>query len=452
MFLVRKVSMINESIIIIAGVLVIILGIANLLFLCIFRKQCRKRLIQLQEKTEDIDVAANNSALEILNDLSIRHEEITSLRKDQIQVARELRDDLRGGQEKQTDTLLSRLMEITTLQQNQLNSLFENVRYTNENSENRMINMKNVIEKEISHFREQNLYELREIRSLVDEKLQESLDKRLGESFKLVSDQLEAVHKGLGEMQSLAISVGDLKKVLSNVKTRGVWGEIYLGNLLSDMLSPEQYAENIATIPNSSERVEFAMKLPGKFGDSKPVWLPIDAKFPQESYLRLTEALEKGDKVAADIAGKQLEDRIKLEAKKIHDKYVMPPYTTDFAILFLPTESLYAEIARRPGLLNELQGKYRINVAGPSTMAAMLNSFSLGFRTLAIEAHTEEIWETLNIVKTEFNRFGELLDKTRKKIEEAGQSIDNVSGKTRKIEQRLRKIQEFSFLEENSIL
>ncbi|MCR4399270.1 MAG: DNA recombination protein RmuC [Syntrophomonadaceae bacterium] len=287
---------------------------------------------------------------------------------------------------------------------------------------------------------------LEQMRAVVDEKLHATLERRLGESFRQVSERLEQVHKGLGEMQSLAAGVGDLKKVLTNVKTRGVWGEVQLGNILEQMLTPDQYAANVATKPHSGERVEFAVRLPGR-DEGSCVWLPIDAKFPQEDYHRLLEATENGDPVAAEEAARQLEQRIRQEARSISEKYIDPPHTTDFAIMFLPTESLYAEVLRRPGLADALQRQYRVNVAGPTTLAALLNSLSLGFRTLAIERRSGEVWTLLGAVKTEFGRFGDILEKTQKKLQEASNSIDQATRRSRTIERKLKGVQELPAVE-----
>ena len=280
------------------------------------------------------------------------------------------------------------------------------------------------------------------MRATVDEKLHKTLEKRLGESFKQVSGQLEQVHKGLGEMQNLAIGVGDLKKVLTNVKTRGTWGEMQLGNLLEQILTPEQYAQNVITKQGSAERVEFAIKLPGRdTHDGKTVWLPIDAKFPKEDYERLVEASERADADAVEQAAKQLELRIKAEAGDIRDKYIDPPNTTDFGILFLPTESLYAEVLRRNGLMETLQREFRVVVTGPTTLAALLNSLQMGFRTLAIEKRSSEVWAVLGAIKTEFGKFGGIIEKVQKKLQEASNVIDTAATRTRTIERKLRTVE-----------
>lgn len=281
---------------------------------------------------------------------------------------------------------------------------------------------------------------LEAIRKTVDEKLHATLEQRLGESFKQVSDRLEQVHRGLGEMQTLATGVGDLKRVLTNVKSRGTWGEVQLGALIEQTLTIDQYAKNISTKPGSKELVEFAIRLPGQDANS-PVWLPVDAKFPVEDYQRLMDAQDRADLVEIESSAKALENRIKSEAKTIREKYVEPPYTTDFAILFLPTEGLYAEVMRRQGLLESLQRDFRVTVAGPSTFSAMLNSLHMGFKTLAIEKRSSEIWSTLGQIKTEFSKFGDVIDATKKKLEAATKSFDAVDVRTRQINKRLSGVE-----------
>ena len=292
----------------------------------------------------------------------------------------------------------------------------------------------------LSAIQADNASKLEEMRRTVDEKLHATLEQRLGESFKLVSDRLEQVHRGLGEMQSLAAGVGDLKRVLSNVKTRGTWGEVQLSALLEQLLTGDQFAANVATRPGSSERVDFAIRLPGK-GDGAVVWLPIDAKFPIEDYQRLLDAQERGDVAAVEEASKAIEMRLKAEARSIRDKYVAPPHTTDFALLYLPTEGLYAEALRRPGLADALQREWRVSLAGPTTLAAMLNSLQMGFRTLAIEQRSAEVWALLGAVKTEFGKFGEALAHTKKKLDEASNSISKAETRTRQLSRRLREVE-----------
>lgn len=291
------------------------------------------------------------------------------------------------------------------------------------------------LDKKLEKLTESTAANLEQIRQTVDEKLQSTLERRLGESFQQVSLRLEQVHRGLGEMQTLAGGVGDLKRILSNVKNRGIWGEMQLGVLLRDLLAPEQFAENVAVKQSSAERVEFALKLPGSKDET--VWLPIDAKFPQEDFQRLLEAREQADTAAADIALKQLERRLKSEARDIQNKYLCPPQTTDFAIMYLPIEGLFAEAVNLPGLLDELQRTYRVCVAGPTTLAALLNSLQMGFKTLAIEKRTGEVWRTIAAVKQDFVTFSLLLDKTKKKLQEASGHIDAAARRSRVINKRL---------------
>lgn len=291
------------------------------------------------------------------------------------------------------------------------------------------------LDKKLEKLTESTAANLEQIRQTVDEKLQSTLERRLGESFQQVSLRLEQVHRGLGEMQTLAGGVGDLKRILSNVKNRGIWGEMQLGVLLRDLLAPEQFAENVAVKQGSAERVEFALKLPGSKDGT--VWLPIDAKFPQEDFQRLLEAREQADTAAADIALKQLERRLKSEARDIQNKYLCPPQTTDFAIMYLPIEGLFAEAVNLPGLLDELQRTYRVCVAGPTTLAALLNSLQMGFKTLAIEKRTGEVWRTIAAVKQDFVTFSLLLDKTKKKLQEASGHIDAAARRSRVINKRL---------------
>jgi DNA recombination protein RmuC len=287
-----------------------------------------------------------------------------------------------------------------------------------------------------------NTRQLDRMRETVDEKLQGTLEKRLGESFKQVSERLELVHQGLGDMRNLAAGVGDLKKVLTNIKTRGTWGEVQLGALLEEILAPEQYARNVRIQEHSSEAVDFAIKLPGQGDSSDHVLIPVDAKFPVEDYQRLLDAQENADAVAAEDASRLLETRIKNEAKDIFKKYIAPPRTTDFGIMFLPSEGLYAEIIRRTALVQILQREYHIVVSGPSTFAAFLNSLQMGFRSLAIQKRSGEVWKVLGEIKTEFDKFGLTLDAVRKKLEQATNSMDDVQKKSRTIQRRLRSVQE----------
>ena len=295
-------------------------------------------------------------------------------------------------------------------------------------------------EEKINALRLENERQLAEMRRTVDQRLSESLDKKLDASFAQVSERLESVYKGLGEMHSLAAGVGDLKKVLTNVKTRGIWGEMQLGSLIRQTLAPGQYAENIAVVPDSTARVEFAILLPDRTGGT--VWLAVDSKFPQEDYIRLTEASQAGDAAGTEAARKGLEKRLRSEAKKISSKYIAPPYTADFAVMFLPVEGLYAEAIQSPGLVEALQREDRIVLAGPGTFSAMLNALQLGFRTLAIEKRSSEVWQLLGEIKTDFSRFAEMLETTRHRLDQAGESIDSAVSRTRTIRKKLSGLEE----------
>ena len=294
-------------------------------------------------------------------------------------------------------------------------------------------------EEKINDLRLENERQLSEMRKTVDDRLSESLDKKLDQSFAQVSERLESVYKGLGEMHTLASGVGDLKKVLTNVKTRGIWGEMQLGNLIRQTLAPGQYEENVAVIPGSSERVEFAVCLPDQNGST--VYLPVDSKFPQEDYIRLTDAAQQGDAAGAEAARKALIQRLKQEAKKIAEKYISPPHTTDFAIMFLPVEGLYSEALQTPELVETLQRNYRIVIAGPGTFSAMLNALQMGFRTLAIEKRSGEVWLLLGEIKKDFIRFAETLENTRRRLDQAGESIDSAVTKSRSIQRKLSALE-----------
>jgi len=307
-------------------------------------------------------------------------------------------------------------------------------------NDRRMQEVRETLETKLRELQTDNAAKLEEMRRTVDEKLHATLEQRLGQSFQLVSERLEQVHKGLGEMQALASDVGDLKRVLTNVKSRGTWGEVQLGAILEQILVREQYELNVEVVAGSNERVEYAIRLPGR-GDDTPVWLPIDAKFPREDYERLVRAQERADAPGAEAAGRQLEVRLRLEAKTIAQKYLAPPETTDFAVLFLPTEGLYAEVLRRPGLVDGLQHDSRVVVAGPTTLAAILSSLQMGFRTLAVEKRSSEVWQLLGAVKTEFGKFGDVLDNTRTHLERATNSIGSARVRTRAIERKLRDVQ-----------
>lgn len=361
------------------------------------------------------------------------------------------REELSNAMKAFNDSFLSRITEIAMLQKNQLDAFAKQLLILTEMNETKLEKMRETVEERLKSLQTDNSQKLEQMRAVVDEKLHATLEKRLGESFKLVSERLEMVHKGLGEMQTLASGVGDLKKVLSNVKTRGIWGEVQLENLLEQVLSPQQYEKNVAT-KKGSERVEFAVKLPAKDSNEGIVYLPIDAKFPLEDYQRLVDAQDQSNPQLIEEIGKMLENRIKAEAKDIRDKYLNPPDTTDFGILFLPVEGLYAEVLRRPGLCDLLQREYRVVITGPTTLTALLNSLQMGFRFLAVEKRSSEVWALLGAVKTEFVKFGDVLEKTQKKLQEASNTIDTATRKSRSIQRKLRNIQELSIDDSAALL
>ncbi|RCK72037.1 MAG: DNA recombination protein RmuC [Ignavibacteriae bacterium] len=368
--------------------------------------------------------------------------------------SRESREELLSSFKHFGDTVSGRMTEIANLQKNQLDT-FSNqlttLTRTNEDkiermtqsNEQKMEKMRETLEAKLKAIQEDNSQQLEKMRQTVDEKLHKTLEQRLGESFKLVSERLELVHKGLGEMQTLATGVGDLKKVLANVKTRGILGEIQLGNILEQILSPEQYARDVVTKQGSRERVEYAIKLPGRDDTGQIVYLPIDSKFPMENYENLLNAYETANPTLIEEAAKLLEANIKKSAKDIKEKYIDPPNTTDFGILFLPIEGLYAEVVKRTSLLEILHREFKIVITGPTTLAAILNSLQMGFKTLAIEKRSSEVWKILGAVKTEFEKFGDVLKKAQEKINQASQDIDTLVGvRTRQIQKKLKDIQE----------
>jgi DNA recombination protein RmuC len=351
------------------------------------------------------------------------------------------------------ETTSAAVARIATAQNQQLEAFSKQLGLLTQTNEKRLDKLRETVENQLRQLQQDNAKRLDEMRKTVDEKLQGTLERRLGESFKQVSDRLEQVHKGLGEMQTLASGVGDLKRVLTNVKIRGTWGEVQLESLLEQVLGPAQFSKNVAPKPGSADRVEFCINLPGRTDDGNEiVWLPIDAKFPQEDYQRLVAGQEAGDAEAVAQATKQLEIRIKTCAKDIRDKYISPPQTTDFAILFLPTEGLYAEIVRHPELTDTLQREFRVVVAGPTTLGALLNSLQMGFRTLAIEKRSSEVWKTLGTIKSEFGKFGEIIDKVQKKLQSASNEMDRAASKSRTIERKLRKVEALPTAETRDIL
>jgi DNA recombination protein RmuC len=377
-------------------------------------------------------------------------EEIARSREETGQQGHLLRGEVAGSLKGIGDTVFQNLGQLSTQQQAQLTQVLGALQQMTESTRSGAHQLREAVEGRLDQIRLDNAAKLEQVRQTVDEKLQGVLEQRLGESFRSVSERLEQVHRGLGEMQTLASGVGDLKKVLSNVKVRGNWGEMQLGNLLEQVLTPDQYAANVATNEFNGTRVEFAIKLPGH--DLGPVWLPIDAKFPLEDYQRLVDAQEAGDVAGMEASSRQLEQRIRQCARDICNKYICPPATTDFAVMFLPTEGLYAEVVRRAGLLDAIQRECRVVVAGPTTLWAILNSLQMGFRTLAIQQRSSEVWAVLGAVKTEFVKFGGVLEKVQKKLHEASRQMDAAGVRTRAIERKLRDVQELPDAEAQRLL
>jgi DNA recombination protein RmuC len=331
--------------------------------------------------------------------------------------------------------------QLALLQKSLSDTLTHQLQDLSEQNARRIAEVRATLEAQLSILQQTNAAKLDEMRKTVDEKLQTTLETRLGESFKQVAERLEQVHKGLGEMQSLAQGVGDLQRVLTNVKTRGMFGEVQLEALLEQVLTPEQYGRQVETKPHSNQRVDFAIKFPGRSADGTPVWLPIDAKFPREDYERLLDAHDRADAAGVESAGRALEVRIRQEGKSICESYLAPPHTTDFAILFLPIESLYAEVLRRPGLMDHLQRDYRVTLAGPTTLLAMLNSLHMGFRTLALERQASEVWKVLGAVKTEFERYGTWVDKIRDQVRKASETLDTAQTRTNQMRRALKVVE-----------
>ena len=342
--------------------------------------------------------------------------------------------------------------QLTLLQKTLADTLTTQLQSVSESNARRMAEVRETLEKQLAQLQQTNSAKLDEMRKTVDEKLQTTLETRLGESFKQVADRLEQVHKGLGEMQTLAQGVGDLKHLLTNVKTRGIFGEAQLSALLEQVFTVDQYAAQVITRPGGKNPVDFAIKLPGRSDSGEPLWLPIDAKFPNEDYERLLDAQQRADVQGAEAAGKALEMRIRLEAKSISEKYISPPHTTDFAILFLPTEGLYAEVLRRPGLMETLSREHRITLAGPTTLLAMLNSLQMGFRTLALEKRSSEVWQVLGAVKTEFGKFGEVLAKVKSQTETVLNTLSSAEQRSRVMGKALRNVEALPEVQSQALL
>jgi DNA recombination protein RmuC len=390
--------------------------------------------------------------------LSVRHQSEAAARAESIRVlrdelreardeasagARQLREEVSRTHQAGTETLVKTIAQIGESQTTKFQAFTVQLKALTESNQRGLKHLQETVDGRLQELRSSNERKLEQMREVVDEKLQSTLEKRLGESFKLVGDRLEAVQQGLGEMRSLASGVGDLKKVLTNVKARGTWGEVQLGALLEQILTPDQFGRNVKPRPDSREVVEYAIRLPGPNQDpDQCVWLPIDSKFPQEDYLRLVEASDQGDVAAVQQAQAALIRSIQDSAKDVSSKYLHPPLTTDFAILFLPTEGLYAEALRHPGLVERLQREHRIVVAGPTTLAAVLNSLRIGFRTLAIEQRSSEVWKVLGAVKSEFTKFGDVLAKVKRQLDTAGRTIEETGVRTRAMERKLRSVEE----------
>lgn len=367
-------------------------------------------------------------------------EELSRNRREDAEESFRDRDERANSANLLSQTVTTQVGQFGTLQGERLDAFSRDLNRFSLGLDERFERLKLSVEGRLVAIQNDNAQKLETIRQTVDEKLHATLEQRLGQSFKLVSDRLEQVHRGLGEMQTLAAGVGDLKRVLTNVKSRGTWGEVQLSALLEQLLTTDQFSANVATVPGSNERVDFAIRLPGR-GDGAVVWLPIDAKFPIEDYQRLLDAQDRADPAASEEAAKAIEQRLKNEARSIHEKYVSPPDTTDFALLYLPIEGLYAEALRRPGLAETLQREWRVSLSGPTTLAAMLNSLQMGFRTLAIEQRSAEVWAVLGAVKTEFGKFGEALAQTKKKLDEASNSISKAETRTRQLSRKLKSVE-----------
>jgi DNA recombination protein RmuC len=362
--------------------------------------------------------------------------------------SRSLRSEVNNSLGIAADSLVRQIAESFVVQKTQLELVAGNLASLTSANSTELARVRDIIHQQLAELQADNAKQLDRMRQTVEEKLQGALDSRLAASFASVNERLESVYRGLGEMQTLAASVGDLKKVLTNVSSRGVWSEVQLGFLLEQILAPEQFERNVKVKAGSDERVEFALCLPGSSDDLPQIWLPIDAKFPQSDYLRLMDAISSGDREEIERTGRELEQAVRLAAKSIRDKYIAPPSTTDFAILFLPTEGLFAEVLRRPGLAEELQRDCRVIVTGPTTLAALLNSLQIGFRTLAVQKRSSEVWELLGAVRTEFGNYSTLLLKIQRKLREASNTVDTAASRTRVIESRLRQVEEVAPVEE----
>ena len=406
--------------------------------------------ITLKSKAINIEPIQEDMEQKLISVEKALREEFTINREESRKNEQSNRTEIGDSIEKLSSSILSNMIDLSNLQKNQFDTYSRTMErtldafnYNLRNSIDDLTRLQNAKFTELTKATEDNLEKMR---VTVDEKLQSTLEKRLGESFKMVSERLEEVHKGLGEMQSLASGVGDLKKVLSNTKTRGVLGEVQLERILEQFLSPEQYEKNVITKKGSRETVEFAIKLPGKDYDNEMIYLPLDAKFPLEVYNKLLDAYDSQDQAAIDVASKNLEKFIKKSAKDIRDKYIDPPNTTDFGLMFLPTEGIYAEVLKNQSLVEMVQRDYKVNITGPTTLVALLNSLQMGFRSLAIEKHSSEVWKILGAVKTEFSKFETVLNSAQNKLNQASSEIDKLVGtRTRQINRKLKSVDKLSF-------
>lgn len=425
--------------------IILALAAVGLLIILVVRDP-RRSLADLERRLAVLETSGERTE-------RLLREELARGREEAARLHRENREETGHAARDLSDSLLHRLAEGAAVQKNQLEIFAGHLAALTARNTEKLDRINDAVETRLRTLQQDNAAQLERMRLTVDEKLHETLERRLGDSFRIVSERLELVQRGLGEMQSLAAGVGDLKRVLANVKTRGNFGEVQLGSLLEQILTPDQYRCNAVTKPGTDNRVEFAVRLPGRDpAGEQVVWLPIDAKFPQEDYLRLLDAQERANAADAEGAAKQLERSVREMARSVRDKYLDPPHTTDFGIMFLPTEGLYAEVLRRTGLVEALQREYRIIPAGPTTLAALLNSLQMGFRTLAIEKRASEVWTILGAVKTDFARFGDLLERTQKKLAEAGRTIDTAARRSRAIAGKLRDVQELPACEASALL
>ena len=435
----------------------LLLVVANALLFILIRRTATVDISPLVGKLDALDQELGRGQREAKDDLE-------RLRQSSGEQGRGLREELQASLRSSSEQLVNSLTQSRTELQQHFESFgrrltdlnqaaLDNAAVARAEQERQSKGLRESVETKLTQLQTENGTKLEEMRQTVDEKLHGTLEKRLGESFKIVSERLELVHKGLGEMQALANGVGDLKRVLTNVKTRGIWAEVQLGNLLDQILTPQQFERNVKTKPGGREHVEFALKLPGPDGlGGKPVYMPIDSKFPKEDYERLVDAAERGAADEVEQASKSLEVRVRAQSRDIRDKYLAPPNTTDFGLLYVPTEGLYAEILRRPGLVDDLQRECRVLVVGPTTLAALLNSLQMGFRTLAIQKSSSEVWKVLGAVKTEFGKFGAVLEKVKAKLDETSSTIEDAAHRSRQIEKSLKKVEALPQAEATALL